>query len=235
MTRQRAALYVLLATVATAAAVLSFSALRDLALVCGFSERLAWLLPVTVDAGAAAGSIVWLGRWSAPAAAGYARVLALVLLGGSVGGNALGHGLAAYNAQPHWLVVVGVSAIAPTVLGALVHLVVLVGRPVEPETDRDEALSLEEEAAQLFALRNDTDHDSPRTADPTDPDRRTGRERSDGDIITEAREWAVELRRPPSRDEMLERFRIGAGRCRRLRLTLGWADASTEPTAVADR
>lgn len=132
MTRQRAALYVLLAVVALAAAVLSFSALRDLALLCGFAPGLAWLLPVVIDAGAAAGSIVWLARWTPPAATRYGRLLAVALLGSSVGGNALGHGLDAYGTRPNWLVVVGVSAIAPTVLGALVHLVVLVGRPASP-------------------------------------------------------------------------------------------------------
>lgn len=216
MTRHRAALYVLLATVAAAAAVLSFAALRDLALACGFDGWLAPLLPVTVDAGAAAGSIVWLGR-SAPAAAGYARTLALTLLAGSVAGNALGHGLEAYGARPHWLVVVGVSAIAPTVLGALVHLVVLVGRP-DPESP---ALSAVDEADP--------------TGDPTTPDRpEVDPPMSDDEILAEVREWAVDLGRPPSRDEMLDRYRIGAGRCRRLRRTLGWADPPTgvdrEPT-----
>ena len=57
----RRVLFLLLAVVAAAAAVLSFSALRDLALLCGFAAELAWLLPVVVDAGAAAGSLVWLG------------------------------------------------------------------------------------------------------------------------------------------------------------------------------
>lgn len=128
----RVALYALLAVVAAAAAVLSFAALRDLALLCGFTPHLAWLLPVTVDAGAAAGSIAWLARWTNTAATAYGRTLALVLLGLSVGGNALGHGLEAYRSNPHWLVVVGVSAIAPAVLGALVHLVVLMGRQPEP-------------------------------------------------------------------------------------------------------
>lgn len=131
MTRQRVLLYGLLLVVAGAAAVLSFSALRDLALVCGFDARLAWLLPVVVDAGAAAGSLAWLGS-AAPTARGYGRALALILLASSVGGNALGHGLQAYGQRPHWLVVVGVSAIAPAVLGALVHLVVLVGRVASP-------------------------------------------------------------------------------------------------------
>ncbi len=126
----RPVLFGLLVVVAAAAAVLSFAALRDLARLCGFSAALAWLLPVVVDAGAAAGSLVWLGGRAAVAAQRFARVLALGLLTLSVGANALGHGLAAYRLAPPWWVVVAVSAIAPAVLGAVVHLAVLVGRPL---------------------------------------------------------------------------------------------------------
>ena len=129
----RAVLYSLIGIVAAAAAVLSFSALRDLALVCGFAPQLAWLLPIVVDAGAAAGSLVWLGGQVATVARTFARALALTLLALSVAANALGHGLAAFSLAPTWWVVVIVSAIAPAVLGAVVHLAVLVGRP-EPTT-----------------------------------------------------------------------------------------------------
>jgi len=121
-------LYALLAAVALAAAVLSFDALRDLALLCGFSRSLAWLLPVVVDAGAAAGSLVWLGGWAPAVARRFARRLALVLLGSSVAANALSHGLAAYGMAPAWWVVVLVSGVAPAVLGAVVHLVVVAHR-----------------------------------------------------------------------------------------------------------
>jgi hypothetical protein len=127
----RTVLYVLLLMVAAAAAVLSFAALRDLALQCGFAVGLAWLLPVVVDAGAAAGSLVWLGGHGADPARRFARALALTLLGLSVAANALGHGLAAYAIAPAWWVVVAVSAAAPAVLGAVVHLAVLVGRPTK--------------------------------------------------------------------------------------------------------
>lgn len=127
--RGRGVLFALLAVVAAAAAVLSFAALRDLATVCGFSASLAWLLPVVVDAGAAAGSLVWLGGRAEEPARRFARALALGLLGLSVAANALGHGLAAFALAPPWWVVVVVSAIAPAVLGAVVHLAVLVGRP----------------------------------------------------------------------------------------------------------
>ncbi len=113
----RRILFLLLAVVAAAAAVLSFAALRDLALVCGFAAELAWLLPVVVDAGAAAGSLVWLGGAVSTTARRFARALALGLLTLSVAANALGHGLEAFRLAPAWWVVVIVSAIAPAVLG----------------------------------------------------------------------------------------------------------------------
>ncbi len=147
----RTVLYGLLLVVAAAAAVLSFAALRDLALVCGFAPWLAWLLPVVVDAGAAAGSLVWLGGWSADSARRFARALALALLGLSVAANALGHGLAAFDIAPAWWVVVVVSAVAPAVLGAVVHLAVLVGRPdpVAPAIGDDPVLWMRDEVAEL--------------------------------------------------------------------------------------
>lgn len=122
----RVAMWLLLGVVASAAAVLSFSALRDLAALCGFSTGLAWLLPVVVDAGAAAGCLVWLGSASEyiyPRR--FARVLTCVLLASSVAGNAVVHGLSAYQLRPAWWLVVAVSAVAPAVLGAVVHLAVL--------------------------------------------------------------------------------------------------------------
>ena len=76
--------------------------------------------PVVIDAGAAAGSLVWLGGWAADSARRFARALALALLVLSVAANALGHGLAAYALAPSWWVVVVVSAVAPAVLGAVV-------------------------------------------------------------------------------------------------------------------
>ncbi|RZT87335.1 uncharacterized protein DUF2637 [Pseudonocardia sediminis] len=152
------ALVGLLAVVAAAAAVLSFAALRDLARTCGFGAGLAWLLPVVVDAGAAAGSLVWLGERAAPAARRFARALALALLGLSVAANALGHGLAAFALAPPWWVVVVVSAIAPAVLGAVVHLSVLVGRP-------DPASATTPRSAATVPAAAATDADGPARTD----------------------------------------------------------------------
>lgn len=135
----RAVMWLLLAVVASAAAVLSFSALRDLAGVCGFSTSLANLLPIVVDAGAAAGCLVWLRPGDdlrthdlstkiARSPRHFARSLTWVLLASSVCGNATVHGLGAYHLDPPWWLVVAVSAVAPAVLGAVVHLAVLVSQ-----------------------------------------------------------------------------------------------------------
>lgn len=130
-----AVLFGLLGLVALSAAVLSFDALLGLALACGFAPLLAWMLPLVIDAGAAAGTLAWLARTGATRAFG--RVLALVLLAGSVAGNALGHGLAAYSVAPAWWLVSLVSAIPPAVLAAVVHLAVLAGRGRPPGGGED--------------------------------------------------------------------------------------------------
>ena len=154
----RGVLYLLLAVVAGAAAMLSFAALRDLAELCGFAPVLAWLLPVVVDAGAAAGSLVWLRAGTGDRARRFARRLALGLLGLSVAANALGHGLAAYFLLPPWWVVVALSGIAPAVLGAMVHLAVLVGH-VERDGDRPD-LDDEPIPYQLVRGPDDVDGDA---------------------------------------------------------------------------
>lgn len=171
----RATLYVLLAIVAGAAGMLSFAALRDLALRCGFEPVLAWLLPVVVDAGAAAGSLVWLRDGAADRARRFARRLALGLLALSVAANALGHGLAAYVLLPPWWVVVILSGIAPAVLGAMVHLAVLVGRhdKVQPDLDDEPIpyqLTLNPDALDGNGLSHRWD-DAPATAPEPAPDR----------------------------------------------------------------
>jgi hypothetical protein len=122
----RVTLYGLLAVVAGSAAVLSFDGLRSLAAAAGFGG-LSPLLPLVIDCGAAAGSLAWLSRTGR--ARTFGRVLALVLLTSSVAGNGVSHGLEAYGVKPAWWVVVIVGAVAPAVLGAVVHLAVLVGRP----------------------------------------------------------------------------------------------------------
>lgn len=135
MTRSRRWLYTLLAVVGSAAILLSFDALRGLAEKVKFGS-LDVLLPVVVDAGAIGAALVWLSSWAPDDARKMARGLALILLGGSVGGNALSHWLDTSHTEPHWVVIVAVSAVAPSVAAALVHLAVLCTRP---DTDTDAA------------------------------------------------------------------------------------------------
>jgi len=169
----RVVLFTLLAVVAGAAAVLSFSALRDLGLACGFDSRLAWLLPLVVDAGAAAGSVTWLSQ--PPGAARlFGRRLAVVLLLASVAGNAVGHVLEAYRLVASWPLVVAVSALAPAVLASVVHLVVLAvqddtARPDVPGgvTVKGSALVQTPGGDQAFSRRREDRNDSPRGYSPT--------------------------------------------------------------------
>lgn len=114
--------------VAAAAAVLSFNALDGLALQSGYGEHLAWLYPILLDAGAAGATMVWLDKHAPQPARNYARTLALGLLGASIAGNAVYHVLQAFGLTPAWWLVVAVSAVAPGVLGAVIHLVNLTGR-----------------------------------------------------------------------------------------------------------
>lgn len=128
----RVALYWLLGAVALAAAVLSFDALRALALLCGFSPWLAWLLPVGIDAGATAGALGWIARPTGAPGRAFGRALALALLGLSVVGNAIAHAVAVEgDGAPAWWVVAAVSGVAPAVLAAMVHLGALLARPVD--------------------------------------------------------------------------------------------------------
>jgi hypothetical protein len=145
-------MWVLMVGVGVAAAILSFSALKDLAVLCGFHPDLAWLLPLVVDAGAGAGCLVWLGGHPG-AGRRFARALTWTLLASSVAGNAIVHGLSAYGMAAPWWLVVAVSAIAPAVLGAVVHLAVLVGRTAEePEVVTGELAAIEPDPDRLAEL-----------------------------------------------------------------------------------
>lgn len=176
MSTTRTWLYALLSLVALAAAITSFEALRGLALLCGFTVWTAPLLPAVVDAGAAAGTLAWLtgdGRDRR-----FGRALALALLGLSVCGNAVGHALTAYAAQPHWGLVVVVSGVAPAVLGAVVHLAVVASQTVsagaelavEPLDDpaRDVGMVDEHGLSRLWA---DAPLVDPPAGDPVGEDR----------------------------------------------------------------
>lgn len=121
-----------LTVVLAAAAVLSFDALRSLALAVSIPETFAWLLPIAVDAGAAVSCAAWLGGQTAPKAARYAGWMTWSLLVVTVAGNAGQLGMHAHKVNPPWWVAVLVGTIPPAVVGATVHLLVLMSRRTGP-------------------------------------------------------------------------------------------------------
>lgn len=193
------ALHGLLVVVAAAAAVLSFTTLTDLAEACGFTPwtgptapGTAWLLPVTIDAGAAAGSLVWLSRTGRPRLFG--RGLALGLLALSVVGNGLGHYLVAAGIAPSWLVVVLVSAVPPAVLGAVVHLAMLCGRPDHDADDEGQDNEQDEETGERPELTS------------------AGERELVSQIVATVRSGGP----VPSSNELIARWAIGRGRANRI-------------------
>jgi hypothetical protein len=144
----------LLGIVAVVAALVSFDALRELAEHAGFSPRLSWALPVVVDAGAGAGTRVWLTRVGR--ARWFAAALALILIALSIAGNAFDHWLTTYRVVPPWWLVPVVAAVAPVVLAACVHLEVLVSaaRARARETiERDQREAAERRAETIEKAR----------------------------------------------------------------------------------
>lgn len=118
------------ATVLACAAVLSFSALYELAVLCGFHPMLAVLFPIMVDAGVA----VALASWRSSA---FARRLTIALLASTVVGNAVAHILVAYGLKPHWIVVVLVGGLAPAVLAATWRLEAPAVQEPDKELDKE--------------------------------------------------------------------------------------------------
>lgn len=128
--------------VGSAAAVLTFTTLSELGTAVGFTDapggfRLAWLLPVTLDAAGIVAARVWLRGHAHPDAVRYARQLALVCIVLSVAGNATAHLMQLAATGAPWWVVLPVTSVPPAVLAAVVHLGHLLSREDTPE-DRTE-------------------------------------------------------------------------------------------------
>lgn len=120
---------------AASAAVASFSGLYGLASVAGWPVRLAWLLPVTVDAYAMTSARVWLaGTTKSDATRRFARVNALLAIAASIAGNAAYHAIGTGLLVVSWPIVVLVGAVPAAVLGLTAHLHALNG-----QTDPDSA------------------------------------------------------------------------------------------------
>lgn len=124
----RAIVRLAMTLVALAAAALSYQSLARLGELCGYGG-LSWLYPLVVDAGAAASCATWLHtRGRQPLVMTWALLSVSVLLNGTT------HFLTSTGTAPGWLLVVGVAAVPPTVLGLCVHLAVGMGAPAHRET-----------------------------------------------------------------------------------------------------
>lgn len=116
-----------LGIVSTAAVVLSFATLRDLAVVAGGWQdtRLAALWPLTIDATATVAAVVWISGRGGEQAVRYARTLALVGAVLTITANAAGHGITAAHVQPPWWLAAVLGSIPALALVAVVHLIAL--------------------------------------------------------------------------------------------------------------
>jgi hypothetical protein len=123
-----------MAVAAASAALASFSGLRGIAIIAGWPNRLAWLLPLTIDAHAMTSARVWLAASTCSSAAKkFARANALGAITASIAGNAAYHAVGAGLLTASWPIVVVVGAVPAAVLGLTAHLHALRSR-VEPDS-----------------------------------------------------------------------------------------------------
>ncbi|WP_203790693.1 DUF2637 domain-containing protein [Paractinoplanes rishiriensis] len=191
-------------TAAISAALASFAGLRGLAVVAGWPDRLAWLLPITIDAYAMTSARVWLaGTVGGIRARNFARANAIGAIATSIVGNAGFHLIAAGLITISWPAVVLVGAVPAAVLGLTAHL----------------------HALQTITAAED--RSATRTPVRTRP---LKRRRSDDALLTAAREADARHRaanngRPISRDGLRSALRIAGPKATELRRRL-----AAEPT-----
>lgn len=226
-----------LAVVLAAAAVLSFDTLRSLALDISIPEQLSPLLPVSIDAGASVSCAIWLGGRTPTDAARFAGRMTWALLAVTVIGNAGRLGMHANHIPPPWWVAVAVGSIPPAVVGATVHLIVLlVRRPtaaqVAPDGDKQDVWTVADEIARIRAGGGSGDaeadeaelrrleyllrRDLPDRVSAVDTTKLTA-------VIDDLRAGAG---RAPggrfSRDDIAAMYRIGKGRVKDAMVALSW-------------
>ena len=113
--------------VGAAAAVASFDRLRLLALECGWSPRIAWLLAICIDLYAITATRRWLRPGTDKRVRRWAGALGWACVALSVAGNTVQHMLSLgyfkmANGEPSWVIVVVVAAVPPVMLASLVHV-----------------------------------------------------------------------------------------------------------------
>jgi len=213
---------------AASAAVASFTGLRGLALITGWPPRLAWLLPVTLDAYAMTSARVWLASTTrARRARRFARANAVGAITASIAGNATYHAVTVGLMAISPPIVVLVGAVPAAVLGFTAHLHAL--RTLGEDEDEDE--HVREDGA------GDADEDGPRPRTRSKPKRRP-KPRTEDELRTAAREADAAYRvahagRPITRDELRIVLKVSGSKATELRRMLAAEDASTNPAEVS--
>jgi hypothetical protein len=208
-------------TAAASAAVASFSGLRGLALITGWPEGLAWLLPLTVDAYAMTSARVWLASSTRSAAARkFARANALGAIAASIAGNAAYHAVGAGLLTVSWPIVVVVGAVPAAVLGLTAHLHALRsrGEPAPPSRGRP-APGTQTRTRDRVARRT-----APATVERHGRSARRRRYRTEADLMAAARAADERHReiygRPISRDALRAALHVSGSRATELRRRL---------------
>jgi hypothetical protein len=205
-----------MAVAAASAAIASFTGLRGLAQVAGWPDRLAWLLPVTIDAYAMTSARVWLTGMSPTGRAWrLARANAIGAIATSIVGNAGYHLVSAGLLTISWPIVVLVGAVPAAVLGLTAHLHAL--RTVTGSASDRELADPERPEVR------------PESRTRTRP--RRSRPRTDDGLMKAAREADARYRathngRPITRDALRSALRIAGPKATEIRRRLA---AETNP------
>lgn len=206
---------------AASAAVASFTGLRGLALITGWPQRLAWLLPVTLDAYAMTSARVWLASSTrARRARRFARANAIGAIAASIAGNATYHAVTVGLMTISPPIVVLVGAVPAAVLGFTAHLHAL--RTLdEPEDVREDD-----------SAGKPDDRPEPR---PRSRPKRKPKPRTEDELRTAAREADAAYRaahagRPITRDELRAVLKVSGSRATELRREL----ATGSSAAIAE-
>jgi hypothetical protein len=217
---------------AASAAVASFSGLYGLAVLAGWPVRLAWLLPLTLDAYAMTSARVWLGASTRSSVARrFARANALGAISMSIAGNAAYHAVQTGLLTVSWPIVVLVGAVPAAVLGLTAHLHALRGR-IEPEASRPGRTEDATQDRTEYGTDGRTDH--PTRERPPSRSRRRPRYRTEDELLSAARAADAKHReqygRPITRDGLRAALRISGGRATELRRRLASETGeATEP------
>lgn len=197
---------------AASAATASFTGLRGLALVAGWPERLAWLLPITIDAYAMTSARVWLAKAGhGRRARRFAQSNAIGAITASIVGNAAYHMISVGLLSVSWPIVILVGAVPAAVLGLTAHLHAL--RTLDRDEDSGTAIGPAESSESGLRPPSRTEDELMAAARAADA---KYREAHDG--------------RPITRDALRSALRIAGPKATELRRRLT-AEKTTPPPA----